>query len=162
MYQSPNSVDLGKYICILSLTTQSVQSTQNQGCHVGSIVHRLRGVNAASTSSVTPRWTDGGGSTAFSSWRFTGKEQSIQKRVEMDVVMLPQIFLMVWTMHGILVIVICYLFRVELRGYSANPIYNVFDVSGDFLFEVDGVHTASPSDHWGNRHSKGSSPRPRQ
>ncbi|KAK7822077.1 hypothetical protein CFP56_037031 [Quercus suber] len=41
--------------------------SQNQGCHVGSIMHKFLGVNAASTNSVTPLCTDCGGSMVFSS-----------------------------------------------------------------------------------------------
>lgn len=46
----------------------SFRRNQNQGCQVGSIIQRLFGRSAASTSSVTPRWTDCGGSVEFSSY----------------------------------------------------------------------------------------------
>lgn len=41
--------------------------TQNQGCHVGSIMHKFLGFKAASTNSVTPLCTGCGGSITFSS-----------------------------------------------------------------------------------------------
>ena len=47
---------------------QETGCLQNHGCHVGSIMHKFLEDNAASTRSVTPLWTDWGGSVAFSSW----------------------------------------------------------------------------------------------